>query len=115
MSRVWSHTRAGPGAVLGRATVGSNPDAMAFTPDGKRILVANEGEPVDYTGTVDPEGSISTLTVPPGQRKGTSNRQAPQAGIHRWASAAGVPPAWVALTIEGCPVPWIAVTEVRPS
>jgi hypothetical protein len=24
-------------AVLGRATVGSNPDALAFTPDGKRI------------------------------------------------------------------------------
>ena len=65
------------GALLGRAPVGSNPDAMAFTPDGKRILVANEGEPVDYTGTVDPEGTISIVTVPPGQRKGNSNRQAP--------------------------------------
>ena len=64
-------------AVLGRATVGSNPDALVFTPDGKRILVANEGEPVDYTGTADPEGSISIVTLPPGQRKGTGNRQAP--------------------------------------
>jgi DNA-binding beta-propeller fold protein YncE len=51
--------------LLGRVTVGALPDMLAFTPDGRRLLVANEGEPNSYglPDSVDPEGSISIITV----------------------------------------------------
>ncbi len=53
------------GVVLGDVSVGANPDAAVFSPDGTKILVANEGEPNDdYTD--DPEGSISIIDVTPG-------------------------------------------------
>ncbi|MBT0608534.1 choice-of-anchor I family protein [Aequorivita echinoideorum] len=42
--------------------VGSLPDMLTFTPDGTKLLVANEGQPSnDYT--IDPEGSISVIDV----------------------------------------------------
>ena len=40
-------------------TVGALPDNVTFTPDGSKILVANEGE----AGEIDPEGSISVIDI----------------------------------------------------
>lgn len=52
------------GNVLARVTVGSLPDMLTFTPDGTKVLVANEGEPDGYCdGGVDPEGSVSIIDV----------------------------------------------------
>lgn len=47
-------------SFLGATTVGALPDMLAFSPDGSRLLVANEGEPTDI---VDPAGSVSIIDV----------------------------------------------------
>lgn len=47
--------------VLNKAIkVGSLPDMLTFSPDGKTLLVANEGEP-EANYSVDPEGSIALI------------------------------------------------------
>lgn len=46
--------------ALATVTVGALPDMITFTPDGTRMLVANEGE---ATLTANPEGSISIIDV----------------------------------------------------
>ncbi|MDT8347054.1 MAG: lamin tail domain-containing protein, partial [Flavobacteriaceae bacterium] len=46
-------------------TVGDLPDMLTFTPDGTKVLVANEAQPNDAY-TVDPEGSVSIIDVTPG-------------------------------------------------
>jgi hypothetical protein len=43
--------------------VGYHPDMLTFTPDGNKLLVANEGEPTDDTYADDPVGSVSIIDV----------------------------------------------------
>ena len=50
------------GENVSSVTVGNLPDMVTFTPDGTRVLTANEGEPKsDYT--FDAEGGISVIDV----------------------------------------------------
>lgn len=51
--------------LLNSVRVGALPDMLVFTPDGSKLLVANEGEPNSYglADSVDPEGSVSIITV----------------------------------------------------
>jgi len=45
---------------LGKVTVGALPDAVSFNSDGKKLVVANEGEVIDAT-TSDAPGTISVI------------------------------------------------------
>lgn len=55
----------GNATYLKKVTVGSLPDGMAFSPDGSKLVIANEGElSVNFaTDGIDPVGSISTIAV----------------------------------------------------
>lgn len=52
----------GEGTYIKAVEAGALPDMVTFTPDGNKVLVANEGEPSsDYLN--DPEGSISIIMM----------------------------------------------------
>ncbi|WP_208006891.1 choice-of-anchor I family protein [Aeromicrobium phragmitis] len=49
--------------VLGAVQVGIQPDMVSVSPDGRLAVSANEAEPADDY-SIDPEGSISVVTLP---------------------------------------------------
>ncbi|MFT4870326.1 MAG: hypothetical protein ACI9F1_001069 [Colwellia sp.] len=58
----YSLNEVGEGSFIKAVEAGALPDMVTFTPDGIKVLVANEGEPnSDYSN--DPEGSISIISV----------------------------------------------------
>lgn len=58
------------GVFQSQVTVGALPDMLTFTPDGNRVLVANEGEPANG---VNPDGSISIIDLSAGVLNPTVN------------------------------------------
>lgn len=63
-------------SLIGQIEVGALPDMVKFSPDGRYVLVANEGEPNDDY-SVDPEGSISVINL----RRGIENARVRTAGF----------------------------------
>lgn len=59
------------GTFLSAVEVGALPDMVVYTPDGSKVVVANEGEPNgDYS--VDPEGTVSVIDVSGGEASVTA-------------------------------------------
>lgn len=56
------------GTLLSTVEVGNLPDMLTFTPDGSKILVANEGEP---TNVDDPLGGVSIIDLSGGAANAT--------------------------------------------
>lgn len=60
------------GNFLKQVIVGALPDMITFSPDGKWVLTANEGQP-NANYSVDPEGSISIIDLSAGIANLTQN------------------------------------------
>ncbi len=67
--------------LINTVTVGALPDMLTFTPNGRYLLVANEGEPNDDY-SVDPEGSVSVIDL----RHGVAHAEVSTADFHAFDS-----------------------------
>ncbi|BDH60747.1 hypothetical protein MTP04_08770 [Lysinibacillus sp. PLM2] len=58
----------GEGELISIVKTGVQPDNITFSPDGSKVLTANEGEPRDGygEGIIDPQGTISVIDVTDG-------------------------------------------------
>ena len=61
------------GEFINKVQVGALPDMVTFTPDGTKLLSANEGEPSDDY-SVDPEGTISVIDLTVGLKNLSEKR-----------------------------------------
>lgn len=59
------------GTLIKAVNVGALPDMLTFTPDGKRILVANEGERDGDNGEADAMGGVSIIDLSNGVAQAT--------------------------------------------
>ncbi|BAZ09644.1 5'-nucleotidase/2',3'-cyclic phosphodiesterase [Calothrix sp. NIES-4071] len=61
------------GSFLNSLEVGNLPDMLTFTPDGMKVLTADEGEPNSYgqANSFDPEGSVSIINLENGVTNAT--------------------------------------------
>lgn len=50
------------GTFLKQVTVGALPDMITFSPDGTKVMTANEGQP-NANYSIDPEGSVSVIDI----------------------------------------------------
>ncbi len=67
------------GMFLNSVPAGALPDMLTFTPDGTKVLAANEGEPNDAY-TIDPEGSVTIIDI----SGGVANATATNAGFSQF-------------------------------
>jgi hypothetical protein len=114
------------GDTLRVLDVGCNPDMVCFTPDGARLLVANEGEPTDGFAA-DPEGSVSIVELGAGLEAATvrtasftpwnSQREALRAAGVRLSGRGGaasvaedLEPEYIAVAEDGATA-WVTLQE----
>jgi hypothetical protein len=55
--------------LLGVVEVGAMPDMLTFSPDGRYVVVADEGEPAPADMARDPDGSVAVIDVSAGYDK----------------------------------------------